>query len=69
MCDFDILNLHIAWNMSCEKMFVHGVQMQEPLNKWELSDIFDEDLMNFNAIFDIVNMPYLKCARTTLIEK
>ena len=42
LCDFGLLKLHIYWNMSYEKMVVHGVVIHEPLHKWELRDIFDE---------------------------
>ena len=27
LCDFGLLELHIAWNISCEKIVVHGVRM------------------------------------------
>ena len=61
LCDFGLLNSHIAWNMSCEWMVVHGVQMRETLKKWIFGAILDEELMNFNDVVDSDNMKDLHC--------
>ena len=42
LCDFGLLNSHIDWNMSCDQMVVHSVQMRYPLNKWQFSAIIAE---------------------------
>ena len=34
--DFGILNSSIAWNISCKRMAVRGVQIRYPLDKWQL---------------------------------
>ena len=55
-CSFDILNSHIDWNMSFELTVLCGVQMREPLNKFQFSAILDKELMSFADFVDTHNM-------------
>ena len=40
-------------------MVVRGVQMRDPLKKWQLSAILSEELMNLTDVVDSYNMTYL----------
>ena len=55
LCYFGLLNSHIAWNISCDRMVVCGVPIWESLKKWHFCAILAEYLMNFTAIFDSDN--------------
>ena len=68
LCDFDFLNSHIDWNMSCELMFVRGLQMRYPLEKCQSSAILDEELMECTAFVDTDNMTYLYSSMTSILE-
>ena len=59
LCNFDILNSHIALNMGFEQMDVCGVPMQDLLKKLHFSTILSEELMNFTAIIYTDNIKYL----------
>ena len=69
LCDFGLLNSHIDWNMSCERIVVHGVKMHDHLNKWKFSDIIAEESKNFTAVVDSDNMIDLKYAMPSILEK
>ena len=67
LCDFGLLNSQIAWNMSCEWIVAHGVQIWDTLKKWMLSAILDEEFMNFTDVVDSDNMTELHCAMPQII--
>ena len=34
LCNFGVLDLHIAWNLSCGRMFYRGQELSRPLKEW-----------------------------------
>ena len=69
MRDFCLLNSHIAWNMSCERVVVCGVQMREPLKKFQFSDILAEELIKFTDVVDSYKMTELYCEIPSTLEQ
>ena len=69
LCNFGLLNSHIARNMSCERMVVRGVSMQDLLKKWQFRTILFEKLMNFTDIFYTDNIKYLNNIIPSIREK
>ena len=48
---------------------VNGLQMWDPLNKWQFGAILSEKLIKFTAVVDSDNMTDLYCAMSSILGK